>query len=287
MTGERIGIVGLGLIGGSIALRARARGAWVTGFDLDPAATAQAMERAAVDRLEPSLDALAGNCDMLVIALPLAAAADALEELGSRAAPGPTLVIDVASVKAPLARFSGSLAGYIGTHPMAGRERAGLASADPELFENATWAHVPHANATLIARVRAFIGAMGARPLAIEALEHDTIVAATSHLPQAISIVLAAELAGQMHDDPRVIELCGPGMMSMLRLARSPAALWSAIFSANAVPLAARLRSLAGELAAAADGLDRGDSTQLMSYFEDARDAVDALAERFPTNSRS
>ena len=66
MTGERIGIVGLGLIGGSIALRARARGARVTGFDRDAAATARALERGAIERSEPSLEALASTCDMLV-----------------------------------------------------------------------------------------------------------------------------------------------------------------------------------------------------------------------------
>jgi prephenate dehydrogenase len=288
VTGDRIGIAGLGLIGGSIALRAQASGARVSGFDLDPAAATRALELGAIARIEPSLEMLATDCDTLVIALPLGATAAALDDLGSRPQSSqPQLVIDVASVKAPLARFATSLHHFIGTHPMAGRERSGIDAADPRLFENATWAHVPHSSQALTAQVRSFIAGMGARPLEIDAVRHDAIVALTSHVPQAVSIALAAELARHMRSDPRVTQLCGPGMMSMLRLAGSPADLWSAIFSANAAPLATHLRAVAGALAAAAEGLDQGDTTLLMSYFEGARDAVGALTERFSVNHRS
>ena len=285
MNGQRIGIAGTGLIGGSIALRARALGAFVTGYDRNPDAVGDALARGALDAAAEDLAALAATSDLLILAVPVDAAAAALESLP--AGGGPRLIIDVASVKAPLRRFAARVRAYVGTHPMAGREISGVAASDPNLFANATWAHVPHPDPALVARVREFITAMGARPLEIDALRHDDIVALTSHLPQMLSVVLAGVLAHAAREDRNVIELCGPGIRSMLRLARSPAALWAPIVRANGAELARNMRTVAQALVAAADGLDRGDSAALMSYFESAHAVTGALEERFPPVSRS
>lgn len=285
MIGARLGIAGVGLIGGSIALRARAAGIRVIGFDRDDAAVEHAITRGVVDAGLPDLASLARACDTLVIALPVDATRAALEQLAGQ--PGPALIVDVASVKAPLMSAGARVANYIGTHPMAGREQGGIDAADAELFRNATWAHLPHRDAGLVERARALILAMGAIPLEIDAVEHDAIVALTSHLPQALAVVLGAEVAAAAGDDGRVTELCGPGMMSMLRLARSPESMWAPIVAANALPLAQRLRSIARALAGAAAGLEAGDSGALMSYFANARKAVTVLEERFASKPRS
>lgn len=288
MNGVRLGIAGLGLIGGSIALRARARGARVVGFDGAPGAVTQARERAALDEIAPDLGELARRCDTLVIALPVDATVAALSVLAALDVHGrPSLIMDVASVKAPMEPFAAALPSYVGTHPLAGRERAGIGAADADLFERATWAYVPHANSALVERVLAFIAAMGARPVAIAAARHDRIVALTSHLPQALSVTLGAQLAAAAAREPAVMELCGPGIRSMLRLARSPRALWQPIVSANATPIVAELRSIVSALTAAADGLEQGDSAALMSYFEAASSAAGALEERLSIGSRS
>ncbi len=247
------------------------------GCDRDPAVIDRARERGAIDRAVKTIAELAATCDTLVLAIPVDAAAEALEEL--RGTAGPRLIVDVASVKAPLQRYAGLVPNYVGTHPMAGRERGGIDAAGPDLFAAATWAFVPHADRGLIERVGRFIAAMGARPLEIEATRHDAIVALTSHLPQAVAVVLAAELAPALSADRHVAELCGPGIMSMLRLARSPATIWSPIMKANAAPLAGHLRSLAALLVTAAEGLDGGDTKQLMSYF-DVASGVMATLER-------
>ena len=257
----------------------------MTGLDRDSSAASRALARGAVQALEADLETLARCSDTLVIALPVDATAAALQRLTGVA--GPALVIDVASVKAPLLRFAELVPNYIGTHPMAGRERGGIDAADRALFESATWAYSLQPNPALAVRARAFLAAMGARPLEIDALRHDAIVALTSHLPQALSVALGAELARAMQNDPQVRELCGPGMMSMLRLARSPEAIWLPIVRANAGPLGRQLRSIARALVAAADGLDIGDSAPLMSYFEAARCASGELEERFSSDVRS
>jgi prephenate dehydrogenase len=280
----RLGIAGVGLIGGSIALRAGPAYA-VIGYDRDAETLAGALARGGIDEAAPDLATLARRCETLVIALPVDAALDALEALAG--CPGPALVIDVASVKAPLARAGARVANYVGTHPMAGREQGGIEFADRGLFENATWAHTPHPDAALIAKTRTFIAAMGALPLEIDAERHDAIVALTSHLPQALAVVLGSELAAAARHDRRVTELCGPGMMTMLRLARSPQSVWAPIVTANAGPIAQRLRAIAQALDTAAAALEAGDRALLMSHFAPARGAVDELEERFLPSSRS
>jgi len=285
LNAARLGIAGVGLIGGSIALRARATRTTVIGFDRDAPTLARALERGGIDAVAPDLAALARACETLVIALPVDATRDALAALAG--SPGPALVIDVASVKAMLVGPGSRVTNYVGSHPMAGREQGGFDFADAELFANATWAHSPHPDAALIARTRAFIAHMGALPLEIEPQLHDSIVALTSHLPQALAVVLGAELAAAARIDERVTELCGPGMTTMLRLARSPESMWAPIVAANAEPLAGRLRSMARELEAAATALERGESAPLMAHFARAREAVDDLEERFSPRPRS
>ncbi len=200
---------------------------------------------------------------------------------------GPALVMDVASVKAPLAAAGSEVANYLGTHPMAGREQGGLGFANPALFDNATWAHMPHPDAELVAKTRAFIASMGALPLEIDPERHDAIVALTSHLPQALAVLLGSELAAAARDDRRVMEFCGPGMMTMLRLARSPQNIWAPIVTANAQPIAKRLRSIARAIDAAAAALEADESAPLMAHFALAREAVEDLEERIVPSPRS
>ncbi len=285
MSAARLGIAGVGLIGGSIALRARADYERIIGYDRDPAALAQARAAGIIDSVAADIRSLATDCETLVIALPVDAALTALSALAD--VRGPQLVIDVASVKAPLVAAGARIATYIGTHPMAGRERSGVAAADAELFRGATWAYSPHPDPALVTRARRFIESMGSFPLEVEPARHDAIVALTSHVPQVLSVLLGAELARRARGDEHVLDLCGPGMLTMLRLARSPDAVWAPIVAANAAEIARVLRSVACELDRAAIGLEAGESAPLMSYFEPARSIAEALAERFAQAPRS
>lgn len=272
MKGTQFGVAGVGLIGGSIALRARAAGATVVGFDRDPAALSAARSSGALDDVVPDLAALAERCTIVAIALPVDAVVDALATTPALAKPA--LVFDVASVKEPVARAGAALRNFVGSHPLAGRETAGFAGADAALFEGRTWAVIPGADAGAQTRLEAIIRAFGARPLTVDAPAHDALVAVSSHLPQTLSVVLGALLAAAGDRDPRVYDLCGPGMESMLRLARSPAGLWAAIAGANAAPLAAELRAMAVALERVAAGLDQGDVAPLIDSFDESRRAL-------------
>jgi prephenate dehydrogenase len=282
--GTVLGIAGVGLIGGSIALRARAQGATVIGFDRDADALRAALAAGALDGTAPDLAALAARCAVVAIALPVDATLSALAATPALA--GPELVFDVASVKAPVVAAARGIERFVASHPLAGREVGGFAAADATLFEGRTWAIVPARDAAAQARLEALVAALGARPLAIGAADHDRLVAVSSHLPQMLSVALGARLAAAGDADARVYDLCGPGMASMLRLARSNAALWGPIAQANASTLAEALRAVCTVLEETAAGLETGDLRALSATFERAHRAVEAL-ERSPAFARS
>lgn len=287
MNHARIGIAGIGLIGGSIALRARTRGARIVACDRDPHALERARARGAIDDIAPDLAGLATSVDLLVLALPVDATVAALATLESLGGEGPQLILDVASVKAPIAAAGAALAHFVPTHPLAGSERGGIEGADGDLFMGATWTYDGAGrDAERCAATCAFIEAMGANPLDIPSAEHDALVAVTSHLPQALSVALGTTLARAVQRDSRALALCGPGMRSMLRLARSPAAIWEPIVAANRTALAASIRGLCSELSVIAEQLDAGEVAPLMSYFEDAGRISSALEERFAVRNR-
>jgi prephenate dehydrogenase len=282
--GTVLGVAGVGLIGGSIALRAHAAGATVIGYDRDPEALRAAVAAGALDATAPDLASLAERCAVVAIALPVDVTIEVLA--ATPQLERSELVFDVASVKAPIVDAGRKLSRFVASHPLAGREMSGFSAADAALFDDRTWAIVPARDAAAQARLEGFVAALGARPLIIAAEEHDRLVAISSHLPQMLSVVLGAQLAAAGAADRRVYDLCGPGMASMLRLAHSDAALWAPIAQANAPTVAEALEAVAGALQTVAAGLKAGNLDGLLAAFEEAHRAVAAL-ERFPEGTRS
>jgi prephenate dehydrogenase len=264
--GSPLGIAGVGLIGGSIALRARQAGIEVIGFDEDPAAAAL------VDRSAASLDALARASKTLVIALPLDATLDAIDVV--RANDAPDLVLDVASVKVPVVARTAGWKKFVATHPIAGAEQRGPRAARADLFEGRVWTYVP-SDREHDAAIEAFIRTMGARSYPIDADEHDRALALTSHLPQVVVTALAA-LLGEQQIAP---DLAGSGLASTLRLAGSPWDIWEPILKANNVAIGAALRQIADRLEGLADDVEAGTLRLSASYFESARRAYDAFVK--------
>jgi prephenate dehydrogenase len=218
-------VVGLGLIGGSVAAGARRSGLFgrVLGYDRDGAVAELALKRGLVDDLALDLEVEAGRADMIVLATPVSSIVRLLEQLGQYLKDGAT-VTDVGSTKRRIVKAMASLPkgiGAVGGHPMAGSTASGAASANPELFRGARWALVESARSEDKARreVEELVRALGARPVRLGADEHDRIVALTSHLPAAVSVSLARAVAGagSSLDDDQL--LLGPGFASTSRLA--------------------------------------------------------------------
>ncbi len=271
----RVAVVGLGLLGGSVALAARERGAAreVVGATRSAEARAEALARGAVDRIAP-LAEVARGADLVVLASPVGAMPALLREITPGLTPG-TVITDVGSVKAPLVDTLPGLlppgCSYVGSHPMAGSHHRGMGHARADLFERAVCIVTEAADPTAGARVVAFWEALGARVVRRTAAQHDAEVAWVSHLPHLLAFAFAGSLAGA---PATAAELAGAGFRDFTRIARSDAELWADILTANRKALAAPLFGAGAQLEAIARALEAGDAEGLDRLLSAARIAL-------------
>lgn len=243
--GVHVRIVGTGLIGTSLGLALSRTGALVS-LD-DPSTTACALARdlgAGVLAAEVT----AAPAVVVVAAPPDAVAAVVVREL---AAWQEAVVTDVASVKLAVldevSALGGDLRRYVGSHPMAGRERSGAIAAQADLFEGRSWvvAPGPEAGETATAAVRDLALAVGAAPTRMTPGAHDAAVAAVSHVPQ----VAASLVAARLRDLPdSAVALAGQGLRDVTRIAASDPMMWTQILAGNAPALRVVLEQLAADL---------------------------------------
>ena len=238
-------IIGAGLLGASLGMRLSKLGLPVFLRDIYPVVSALACDMGAGQRWEEDCPDPA----LVIVATPPDVAADqvitALKEFPT------ALVTDVASVKSVIleevAQAGADLTRYVGSHPMAGRERSGTAFAREDLFESRPWVIVPnqetYPGAVLAMRTLALD--VGSLPLQLDAETHDQSVALVSHVPQLVSSLLAAQLAKAL---PESLGLSGQGLRDTTRIASSDPALWAAIIAGNAEHVAKVLRGFADDL---------------------------------------
>lgn len=234
-------IVGTGLLGTSIGLCLQAAGVTVWLQDTSPAALALARDMGAGTPYED------GEPALVVVATPPDVAGDVV--VAQLAAHPAAVVTDVASVKGIIGEEvlaqSGSAARprYIGSHPMAGRERSGASAADIDLFVGRPWVIVAteHSNPQARAAARDLAVDVSAVPISLAGNEHDEAVAIVSHLPQLAASLVAARLADA---SPDALSLAGQGLRDVTRIAASDPQLWAAILVGNARHAADALRAL-------------------------------------------
>jgi prephenate dehydrogenase len=233
-----VAVVGLGLIGGSIARGLTRRGWRVLG--VDRAAPLRAALRAgAIAQGFRSVLPAAREAQVVVLAAPPAANRRLLRALAAMR-PRPGVVTDVGSVKGPIcaeARRLG-LRGFVGGHPMAGRERSGFAASSADLFRDRPWVLVHAPAAALSARlVTRMARALGARVKRMDAAAHDRAVAFVSHLPQLVAWALRDAARGDAVAS-RHLDVAGTGFADMTRLGVSPRGLWREILRENRAEVA-------------------------------------------------
>jgi len=226
----RVAIVGLGLIGGSLARALTGRGHHVLGIDSLPVRRRARRSGAVAEtcsRLEEGLHSV----DLTVLAAPPDANLSLLRRVARVAPEG--IITDVSSVKRPICAEAErlGLAGFVGGHPMAGTESSGFGASRADLFVGRPWALVG-GRPPAVRRVERLVRAAGGKPIAVDVAEHDRTVAFLSHLPQIVSWALA-DAAGRDAVASRHRALAGPGFRDMTRLASSPPALWREILRAN------------------------------------------------------
>ncbi len=247
MTRPTVAIVGLGLVGGSLARALRRRDYRVIGVDR-PEVLARARRAHAVSAIA-TVEEAAATADVLVLAAPPRANLQ-LVARAARHARARLVVTDVGSVKTPIcaAAKRAGLVAFVGGHPMAGAAASGFAASSPDLFQDRPWILTPNgAPARAVAVVRALARAVGARPAVMTAAAHDRAMAFLSHVPQILSWLLLASARGDAVAR-RHLGLAGPGFRDMTRLARSPRGLWREILDQNHREVARALAVLAAAL---------------------------------------
>jgi prephenate dehydrogenase len=226
-TGATVAIVGLGLMGGSLglALRQRRLAGRVVGIVRRPETAEQALHLGAADATTTDPRQGVHDASLVVLATPVRTILEQIPLLAPHLAEG-AIVTDLGSTKTAITQAMAALPGYvqpIGGHPMCGKEVAGLAAAEPSLFDGATWALTPlqRTRPATIDRMRALVQAVGARPLMVEPDRHDRLVAAISHLPYLLAVSLTQVVTEVGQDDDTVWRLASSGFRDTSRLAAS------------------------------------------------------------------
>jgi prephenate dehydrogenase len=269
----RIGVIGVGLIGGSIALACKERldgGAVVAGFDRSPQALAAALERGVVDRACESLDEAVDGAEAVFVAVPVGAL-PAIVGAALSAAGADCVVTDVGSTKRTVVASCAD-SRFVGGHPLAGAETAGVEHARGDLFDGATWYLTPTASTggMLYERLHRLLHAIGARPAAIDAETHDSILAIVSHLPHVLANVLVAEAASMLAAGGERLPATGPSFRDATRVAGASSSIWTDIYLSNRDALLVSLDAVIGRLADVQRLLRAGDTDLLAAWNDGA-----------------
>lgn len=266
--GPRVAVLGVGLIGGSIGLAARRRlGAEVVGHSRSEASVERAVALGALDRGAGSLAEACEGAELVFCAGPVAALPDqaraALEASGPEA-----VVTDVGSTKGELVGALGGDERFIGGHPLAGAETAGVENARADLFEGARWYLTPtgRSSGILYDRLQRAVAGLGARPQAIDPAAHDRLMSTISHLPHVLANALAAEAAAELTRDAERMPETGPSFRDMTRVAGSNPAIWADIFASNREAVADSVESVARRLQEAAALIRGGDREAVAAW---------------------
>ena len=264
---QKIGIVGVGLIGGSVARAARAvdPAVSIVGCDIDNVAR-DAVTAGIIDAVA-ELDDLAA-CDLVVLAAPISANLAWMDRLAGSS----VLVTDVGGAKRQMnakATELGARLAFVGGHPMAGSHRSGFTAADPELFQGRKWFLVPGpaSQASDVTRLENWIRALGAVPAVVDANTHDRVMAAVSALPQVTASVLMAVVGERVGEEG--LAMSGPGLRDTTRLAGSAATWMTDGLAHNSREVADVIDALITELRAVRDQL--GTPERVASVFAKAQ----------------
>lgn len=261
-----IAIIGLGLMGGSLALALHGRCAHLLGIDRDPAVVAQALECQVVEAASTDLTSLLPQADLIVIAVPVRASLEILHQLPGLH-PGRALLFDLGSTKSAVLRKMATLPERfdpLGCHPMCGKETGTLIHAEADLYHRAPFALVPLPRTTSRARLVALelVALVGAQPLWLDAAEHDRWVGATSHLPHLLSTALV--LSTPLESAP----LVGPGFRSTSRLAAGSTEMKIDILATNGPAILEALAHYRQQLDMLEEFLRRGDLANLQRLLD-------------------
>lgn len=273
---QTLAVVGLGLLGGSVAAAARERAlvSRVVGVSRRPETAQLALDRGIVDEAGIDLAAGVAEADLVLLATPVLAMEGLLRKAAPHLQPG-TLVTDVGSVKGPLADTLPGLlppgVHYIGSHPMAGSHASGIEHARADLFEGSACVLTPNGEAADTGRLMAFWRSLGARVELRAPAAHDEEVAWVSHVPHALAFAFAHALE-RAPEAARALR--GAGFRDFTRLARSQPEMWADIFVTNQKAMAAPLQEVSQRLSELARLIESGDHEAVSATLSAVRELL-------------
>ena len=270
---RRANVIGLGLIGGSVALALRERGWHVCGEDIDPATASSAVDRGVVDAV-----GLDHRAEITFVAVPVSTAADQIKRalVHTRGA-----VTDVGSVKAAVCAAAADTR-FVGGHPMAGSELDGLDGAQADLFEGAVWVLTPGRDSddVVFAQVASVVASFGAEVVALSPERHDQLVAVVSHVPHLTAATLMGLASERAEEHAALLRLAAGGFRDMTRVASGRPAIWLDICSENRTAIVGVLDQLIDALGEVRDIIGADDRDALHARLTAARHARANLPTR-------
>ena len=281
---KTLAVIGVGLIGGSLAMALRRAGAvsTIVGFDRDSAALQRATELGVIDVAAGSVSEAAKGADLVVVAVPVRAIGPVLHDVGLSMDAG-AVVTDVGSTKGEVLRTAGSelrerFARFVPGHPIAGRETSGVDAATADLFRGVRVVLTPgdEAAADAVEVVRGAWEAAGARVATMAAADHDRIFAAVSHLPHLLSFALVSEIAAR-ENSAELLGFAAGGYRDFTRIAASSPEMWRDIALQNREALLAELDRYGAQLAVFRELVDKGDGPGLERLMAEARASRQSL----------
>jgi prephenate dehydrogenase len=292
MCWQKVALIGVGLLGGSLgmALRDRSLAKQVHGYVRNPAHIPKCVRAKAVDEASTDLRSCVTGADLVVLCTPLAQMRSLSADFLDFVSPG-CLVTDVGSVKGEVVRdleplFASKSAFFVGSHPMAGSEKAGVEAARPDLFEKAVCVVTPslRTSTAMVEKTEELWRAVGARILRLSPEVHDELVARSSHLPHVLAANLARYVLGPERP-PAQAAVCATGFRDTTRIASGSPEMWRDIVIMNKAPLKEAIREMTTYLKDFEALLDQGDPHALQDFYANAKRLRDAWFEKFDSAS--
>ncbi|MCX6968262.1 MAG: prephenate dehydrogenase/arogenate dehydrogenase family protein [Verrucomicrobia bacterium] len=275
---NHIAILGPGLLGGSLALavRARAPQCRISLWARREAAVEEVRAAGICDRASTDLAQVVQGAEMIVLCVPIGAMPGLAQQLVPLV--GPTvLVTDVGSVKAPVVDALAPLfPRFVGSHPMAGSEQAGLAAARADLFEGTVALVTPHPGLApdAVEQTAALWRLVGCDVRTLSPAEHDAAIGLVSHLPHLVAAALVDVICAQ---NPQALDLCGNGLRDTTRIASGPPEMWTEIVATNHAVLGNQLNAIIARLQELSRDIAGGDDSKLKEFLTNAKVQRDRL----------
>ena len=270
-----VGIIGLGLIGGSMAIDLKRRGfaQKVLGVERDSIAAEAAKTIGLVDEVV-NYDACIQGADILVVAVPVSAAVKMVPDILDRMSPE-QIVIDVCSTKSQVChatQYHPRRGQFVSTHPMAGTEYSGPWAAQPGLFDGRAciFANSEESNPTALQTIEQLYGVLNMRPIYMNADQHDVHTAYVSHISHVTSFALALTVLDKEKDEKHIFDLASGGFSSTVRLAKSSADMWVPILTQNHDNILQVMDTYIGKMQAFRDAIATYDEEKIREMIDQA-----------------